>query len=279
VHHFRNLLLARSVKNLEDLLPLNAEELSQLKAEAEKASVEDLLRYLLVLQQAEPGLRYSSHPQIYLETLLLKLCHFQKIVPLKELLRDIEKIAQEGRSESSLEEGQPGLAGGQRQEERKLESGLPPEPMRSPAKLKAGEEKEVFRRLIAALQEEKSSLAAILSRQTSFEIKDEPLDIKFSSERRFVIDQPLIIEIGFPAGEDFYRDAVHQEIKTVERIASEIVGQRVRIKLGESAVVRNNKREKETEVALKDPAVQAFMDSFKATILSIEPVKRPKERE
>jgi hypothetical protein len=65
----------------------------------------------------------------------------------------------------------------------------------------------------------------------------------------------------------------------VERIASEVFGQKIKVKLGESTGPQETRRGKETDVALKDPSVRAFMDTFKATILSVEPVKGAKERE
>jgi DNA polymerase-3 subunit gamma/tau len=90
--HFRNLLLVRSVSDVAGLLPANAEELAALKEEAGKVTAEELLRFLHVLQEAEPGLRYSPHPQIYLETLLIKLSQFGKIVPLQELIEEVGRL-------------------------------------------------------------------------------------------------------------------------------------------------------------------------------------------
>jgi len=280
IHHFRDLMLVKSVQDVEGLLPLNPEELQQLRRESEKCSLEDILRYLQALQQAEQGLRFSSHPQIYLETLLVKLCHFQKIVSLKELLAEVQESGQAGG-------GSPSPMGGNRprpfalsqKPETKFEATPRPEPVRPPAGTREEEGKENFRKLLAGLQKEKSSLAAILSRQASFRIKDEPLDIKFSPEKRFVIDHPVILEISFPGGDEYYREAVHRDIRTVERIASEVFGQKIKVKLGESTGPQETRRGKETDVALKDPSVQAFMDTFKATILSVEPVKGTKERE
>jgi hypothetical protein len=133
--------------------------------------------------------------------------------------------------------------------------------------------------MLAELQKERSSLAAILSRQASFRIKDEPLDIKFSSDKRFTIDQPVILEISFPGGDDYYREAVHRDIRTVERIASDVFGQKIKVKLGEPTGAREVRREKETDIALKDPSVRTFVDTFKATILTVEPLKGAKERE
>lgn len=276
IQHFRNLLLAKSVREVQDLLPLNTDELRQLKEEANKASTEEILRYLLALQQSEQGLRFSSHPQIYLETLLVKLGHFNKIIPLRELIQEVEKFRKNADNSLPDEDKSYPLSKGREKEEKALESSREFAPGRPPLKKKEEEEKEVFQKIMGELQKEKSSLAAILAQQTSFKIRDEAMDIKFHPEKRFVIENPVVLEIAFPAGDDFYREAVHRDIKTVERIASGILGQKVRVKIEESIMARENKREKEMELALKDPSVQAFMDTFKAQILSIEPIKRTK---
>jgi DNA polymerase-3 subunit gamma/tau len=83
IQHFRNLLLVKSVKNPKELLALSEEDIKALVQEAEKSSADDFLRYLVALQQGEQGLKFSSYPRIYLEALLVKLCHFKKIIPLE----------------------------------------------------------------------------------------------------------------------------------------------------------------------------------------------------
>jgi DNA polymerase-3 subunit gamma/tau len=274
--HFRNLLLAKSVETIQDLLPLNPEELAELKETAAKASTEEILRCLLVLQQGEQGLRFSSHPQIYLESLLLKLGHFKKIIPLRELIQKVERIGK-STEDSPPAEGEflPSDKKRERESEEKRSSPQPPLAGVSISK-KEKEEKEVFQKIMDELRKEKSSLAAILAQQTSFKIRDEAMDIRFHPEKRFVIDTPVVLEIGFPTGDDFYREAVHKDIKTVERIASGILGQKIKVKIQEELAARENSREKDMELALKDPTVQTFMDTFKAQILSLEPIKRSK---
>ena len=61
IEHFRALLLVRTVEKPGDLLPLSPEGLQALQDEAAKASPEDLLRYLLALQQAESGPEVLGH--------------------------------------------------------------------------------------------------------------------------------------------------------------------------------------------------------------------------
>jgi DNA polymerase-3 subunit gamma/tau len=95
IQHFRNLLLVRTVKNTEDLIPLPAEEIERLRTESSQASAEEILRYLMALQQGEQGLKFSSHPQIFLETLLVKLCHYRRIVPIKDLISQVQGLAKE----------------------------------------------------------------------------------------------------------------------------------------------------------------------------------------
>jgi DNA polymerase-3 subunit gamma/tau len=303
--HFRNLLLARSVGELEDLLPLNADELTLLKTEADKATVEELLRCLHVLQEAEPGLRYSAQPQVYLETLLVRLCHISKIMPLMDLVREVEQ----------LKGGVPGAPGGggetasvprstsrtvpQRPAPSRASAAAPyvpsgdmtpsaaqpapPTPSEPAARPSAPDklidEKDFWQRLIANLEKEKSSVAAILSREAAFRLKDESADIKFSTDKGFILDNPAVLEISFPAGDSVFRDAVHGETRTIERIASEINGRKVKLRLADTAARQTPRKEKVTDTALKDPGVRAFMDVFRGQIFTVEPVSGAKESE
>jgi len=91
IHHFRNILVIKNMKDPSDVLVLSEDDLVKLKKEAEDVTSDELLRYLLALQQADQGLKFSSHPRIFLESVLIKLCLFKKIVPLKDLIKLIEK--------------------------------------------------------------------------------------------------------------------------------------------------------------------------------------------
>jgi DNA polymerase-3 subunit gamma/tau len=303
--HFRNLLLARSVGDIEDLLPLNADEIAALKEEAGKATAEELLRYLHVLQEAEPGLRYSSQPQIYLETLLVRLSHFNKIIPLMDLVREVEQLKGGG-------SGAPGGGGETASVPRPVSKSVPHRPAPSRASAAAPyvpsvelppsaaepvppnpsepsvppsapdkpiDETAFWQRLIADLEKEKSSVAAILSREATFRLKDESADIKFSTDKGFILDNPAVLEISFPAGDSVFRDAVHGETRTIERLASEINGRKVKLRLADTAVQQSPRKEKVTDTALKDPGVRAFMDVFRGQIFTVEPVSGAKESE
>jgi DNA polymerase-3 subunit gamma/tau len=183
IQHFRNLLIVKSVSDPQDLLSLNEEEMSGLKKEAEKASHEEVLRYLVVLQQGEQGLRFSSHPRIYLEVFLVKLCHFKKITPLNEIMQELEKIKKEMKSH-------PG--------------------------------KKILEK---------------------------------TAEGTKIEEMPP------------------------EKITPDVPPQVINEKPSEEVEEEKSKREREIEAALKEPSVKAFMNTFKAQVLSVKPIKKAEDKE
>ncbi|MFQ6038624.1 MAG: DNA polymerase III subunit gamma/tau [Candidatus Aminicenantales bacterium] len=198
VQHFRNLLLVKSVDKPQDLLALNEEDMACLKQEVSKATADDLLRYLTALQQGEQGLKFSSHPRIYLESYLVRLCHFRKLVPMEKILEEIRSLkpgwnTAPGGLKPSRQGGSPS-------------SSAPSEEDKSP---------------------QNRHETAVGGRESTPE--PEP-------------------EIQVPSG-------------TEPPPAS-----------SESA----RKRGKETELAMKDPAVKYFLETFKAQVLSVEPLKKGK---
>ena len=180
IQHFRNLLLVKSVKSSKDLLPLNEEEIDDLRKEAEKASREELLRYLVVLQGGEQKLKFSSHPRIYLEVFLVKLCHFKKIADMKDVMKDLEDLKKGIITPSAKP--------------------LPKTDVQEPSRIPRKEE----------------------SKPPEPEMK-EPISPGIEKEK--------------------------------------------------------GKRGKEIDMAMKDPSVKSFMDTFKARVISVKPIERTKKKE
>jgi DNA polymerase-3 subunit gamma/tau len=278
IKHFRNLLLVKSVEQPQELVALTEEDLNQLKEEVKNASSEEILRYLTALQQSEQGLRFSSHPRIYLEALLVRLCQFKKIMPLKDIIQELEDIRKEAkippRSKKNFEVALP-------IQNRAMEKNVSPPAVVAPPKhqkAEAEDKEEIFARILEALQkEEKSHLAAILSQHSSFKLKDEAEELKTSRRKGDRIPDSSTLEIFFPGGKEFYTDTVKKEKKFLEKVISKVVGHSVGVKISEEIVEEENKKEKAMEAALKDPSVQHFMDTFKARVLKAEPITRAKD--
>ncbi len=277
IEHFRALLLIRSIDNPEDLLLLNPEELQALRAQAKKAAPEDFLRYLLALQQGEQGWRYASQPRIYLEALLVKLCHYRKLVPLKDLIGGLSSRSEkERRPETGRGGGVDGprpdrRAGPPREVGATGKDASPPARDRTPEPYppqapdpvdrrsrRTSAPKDVFPLVLERLQRDKAALAAVLAQYSSVRVKDN------------------LIEVFFENGKGFFAETVQKDIKAVEKAASDVLGHPTSVKLAEeiAAIPDPERPAREAEAALKDPAVRFFMDTFKAQVLSVDPVKK-----
>ncbi len=269
IEHFRALLLVRSVERPEDLLAVGPEGLEALRAEAAKAGPEDLLRYLLALQQAEPGLKYSAMPRIYLEAFLVKLCHFRKIVPLRELIKDVESLREIPHRAAAAPSGpapkgapsagasRPGPAAGPQPGPQ----AVPSKPAAPPKPAGPGP-KDVFTRVLEKLAVDRAPLAALLGQYSSVMVRDNVLEVFFGSGRGF-----------------FVTSVQEKDVRAVERAASEVLGRETKVRFAEENATDGGpiRPGRELESAMKDPAVQFFMNTFKAQVLSADPVAATRE--
>jgi DNA polymerase-3 subunit gamma/tau len=254
--HFRALLLVRSVERPEDLLVVSPEGLAALRREAEKAGPEDLLRYLLALQQAEPGLKFSALPRIYFETFLVKLCHFRKIVPLGELIREVASL-------KSAEPRTPPARNAPRIAPSAPPAGPPAAPPAAPPKPAAAPSgKDVFSRVLEKLAIDRAPLAALLGQYSSVMVKDNVLEVFFASGRGF-----------------FVTSIQDKDVRAVEKAASDVLGRETKVRFAEENATDGGpiRPGRELESAMKDPAVQFFMNTFKAQVLSADPVPAGRE--
>jgi DNA polymerase-3 subunit gamma/tau len=278
--HFRNLLLVKSAAKPDELLALGPEDMARLRKEAEGASAEDFLRFLLALLAGEPGLRFSSHPRISLEALLVKLCHYQSLIPLQELLRELDGL----RTDPAPTEPGPSLppaAGivtkpGRAEPPRPAGNGpaVRPAAAAPPAGPRPDSLKTLMPKIMTYLQRDRSSLAAILAQSSSWKVEDEPLDIKFNHSQGFTVNNPLTLHIFFPSGKKDLVEVVTKDIRVVEKAAGEAASQKIHIKVSEEAAGGPRTRTSELDAALKDPAVQHFMDTFHARIISGRPIRK-----
>jgi hypothetical protein len=229
-------------------------------------------------------LRYSLQPRIYVETFLIRLCQFRKIVPLKDLLQSVESLARAGGGSRPGESG-PGagqartstpapqapsaVAGSPR-------SSAAPGPAPGPASAGASRtaptpgapspHKLAFDRILERLAKDRAPLAAILGQNSSVRIRDNE------------------IEVFFEPGKGFFGTTIQdKDVKAVEAAAREVLGREVTVSFAEEGgAAREPVRPapgREIDTALKDPAVQYFMNTFKAQILSADPVKSAKDKD
>ncbi|MGZ7046551.1 MAG: hypothetical protein ACXVJK_09505, partial [Candidatus Aminicenantales bacterium] len=74
-----------------------------------------------------------------------------------------------------------------------------------------------------------------------------------------------------------------KDVKAVEKAAMEVLGRPFAVRFAEEGETPKDPVRpapgREMETALKDPTVQYFMNTFKAQVLSADPVKSPKDKE
>jgi len=276
IEHFRALLVVRSVERPEDLLAVSPEGLEALRAEAAKAGPEDLLRYLLALQQAEAGLKYSAMPRIYFEAFLVKLCHFRRIVPLRDLIKDVESLkdsaaAAPSRPPAPTSKGgapaggpppRPAPPAPGRDPGPGVAAGSPPPPQAAAPKSPAAAPKDAFARVLEKLSVDRAPLAAMLGQYSSVMLRENVLEVVFGSGRGF-----------------FVTSIQEKDIRAVEKAASEVLGRETKVRFAEENANDGGplRPGRELESAMKDPAVQFFMSTFKAQVLSADPVASTRE--
>jgi DNA polymerase-3 subunit gamma/tau len=192
VEHFRQLLLARIVKDPSGLNLLSEEELNQLREISQSLLPEDLLRYLTALQEGESGLKYSAQPRIFLEAHLIRLCYLSRLKPLDQVLEEVKELKLQ--LKKGLTRGEP----------RKPDYQTPPTrpgeksrgSVRSPDFQKASNQTRVAGNGVPVLghpvadafyfrlMKDRPALAPILKVASKVEVRDKTLQFIFSQDKK-----------------------------------------------------------------------------------------------
>jgi len=72
--YLRNLMLAQSSDNLEDVIDMSTDNLTRLKEEAEMVEMDRIIRYIRIFSELAGQIRYASQKRILVEIALIKLC-------------------------------------------------------------------------------------------------------------------------------------------------------------------------------------------------------------
>lgn len=104
--YMRNLLLAKSSDNMEDVLDVSTENLAQLKEESEMVDYDTLIRYIRIFSELSNQLKYATQKRVMLEVALIKLCKPEMDVNQDSLLdriRAVEEKVEQGVSSPRTE--------------------------------------------------------------------------------------------------------------------------------------------------------------------------------
>ena len=88
---FRNLLISLIVSQ-NGLLDMTESDREELLSQAKIAGMEKLQQSLNLLIAREEDLRFSSHPKLILEIIMIKLCRLGEVLSFEELIKKIERL-------------------------------------------------------------------------------------------------------------------------------------------------------------------------------------------
>lgn len=97
--YLRNLLLVKGSDNMEDVLDVSAENLMQLKEEAQMIDNDTLIRYIRIFSDLSNQLKFATQKRVLLEVTLIKLCRPAMDThsdALLDRIRAIEKQMEQG---------------------------------------------------------------------------------------------------------------------------------------------------------------------------------------
>jgi DNA polymerase-3 subunit gamma/tau len=106
MEQFRNLAISLITSN-DDLFDMTDDDREEIKRQAEKAGLEKLQQSLSILIAREEDLRFTSHPRLILETIMIKLCHLGEVLSFDELIGKIEALEKRILASSTSNEKQP----------------------------------------------------------------------------------------------------------------------------------------------------------------------------
>ncbi len=90
--HMRNLMMIKISDNPDDVLDMSIENIELLKSQAYKIRVEEIMRHIKILQEAEDNSKYSKQGRIYLELAVIKMCKVEYDTSMEIMLSRLNKI-------------------------------------------------------------------------------------------------------------------------------------------------------------------------------------------
>ena len=99
IAHFRNLLMAKVTTNPEEVLDMSLENITLIKKQGRKIRVEEIMRAIRILQEAEANSKMSKQSRLYLELSIIKMCKIEYDTSNEVILARMNKL------EESLKNG------------------------------------------------------------------------------------------------------------------------------------------------------------------------------
>ncbi|MDI6698141.1 MAG: DNA polymerase III subunit gamma/tau [Candidatus Saccharicenans sp.] len=282
IDYFRQLLVVRVSSSPSELLLLSDEEIQTLKEMARGFQPEELLRFILLLQDGESGLRYSSQPRIFLEAWLIKLCYLPNLKPLEQALEELAALKSGPVERKPVESGYSTASAGNRAGGGNAVR-VPPadrnknnlNPVRKNGVSVFNQEKadELYFRLMR----DKPLLAPIMKMVNRVEVVEGRIRLVYARDRKH------------------FAELIEQNLPYLNRIWAEMGGQNLELILEDTGSAggvsglkpqassvkekpepaRRNTVSQETRALLDDPKARALLKSLKGQVVAVRKKSGP----
>ncbi len=275
IEFFRNLLMLKILRRAEDFLLVPEEDLERWREMIADKKAEDLLRYLLVLQEGESGLRYSSQPRIFLEAWLIKLCYFHNLKPLEAALEELEvlknqlkenppvkKVEYSSRApENRTIKQQVSLSSYQKQENQISQA---------TGKTGASSGNEIVERLYNRLLKEKPALAPIFRIASRVEVGERQIKLIYSADKKHFA---ALIERDLAFLKRLSMEVSSRELELEIAPAQESTGgPGVQVKHEEKLQTKQMEHlpKSQANTIIQDPKARAVLETFKGQVVAVK---------
>ncbi len=224
IEQLRNLMVVSSVRKPEEILDLSAQELDELRRQANGFSSQDIQRRLTLLIRADGEMAHASFPRLVLEIALLKAATLEPVIPIQELLEKLQALESGATwtTPSPRDSVRMPPAGEQRQQQpaerpqqQPAAAFVPPEPSAPPAPEKLrGTALPSWERFVSFASEKDPALGSVLEHGSP------------------IRQEAGLMEIGFPAGSYYLANIQDTDsIAQLRALAREFTGQETDIRI------------------------------------------------
>jgi len=274
IEFFRDLLVAGIVKNPEEILSLDKEDLENMQSILQKTTEDQLSLIISDLLRAETDIRNSSSPRLAFEMFLLKTSFLHDIKPLREVMEHIEEYIKLGERKGISAKALPGEKTWSGTEQPATE---PVSPQEDQALQDEGTEAEHQPENRpgepGGIPRPQAELSADVW-ERSMKKMDPPLVSKVSKADCRLEGDKLILTLN--GGYSVFADSISKNAEVIEKIVSEELGSKIRLEIGISKKKSVRKKALKEEV-MADPAIREVLELFEGRIVEVIPIEGQKE--
>jgi DNA polymerase-3 subunit gamma/tau len=267
---FRGMVICKVVEEPAEMLDLVGDELKDLKALAEEASLEDLQRIVALLMKTQSELVHSSYPLLTLEMSLVRLATLAPSQELGRLISHIENL-EKRLSTTPLQKAQSTPQRTVQEAPQRPAPEAPP-PKKPEAPVAVPIDNKGWQGLVEKVKQSRPMLGSVME------------------HGRLLKLEPPILEIGYPKESFMISQLQEQEIRQdLETLATEYFGQPIKLRVAPLDIKQQDappslveaRQTKETdrmrrlrEDAMEHPALKSVQEVFDGKIKKVIPIDK-----